>query len=62
MRRKIPLFFSDNELGTFEFGMLLRIRREDCDDEDLRYERHVRKLFKGKVRCIEGVLILEDES
>ena len=52
----ICMFYSDNQVGTHEFGFIPRIDGEDPDDEDLRYQRHLRsmeieaRVYDGKVR------------
>ena len=38
----IPLSFSDVDFGCIEYGFITRDWTKDPDDEDLRYERHVR--------------------
>ena len=58
MEKKIPLLFSDVDYGCEEYGFIPRRKREDVDDEDFRYERHVVGLTRLRVRVIDGYLLL----
>jgi hypothetical protein len=40
---RIPLLFSDTTLGTQEFGTITRTLDGDPNDDDRRYERHLRR-------------------
>lgn len=55
-RQEIPLTFSDHQVGTTDFGVIDRNRR-DPDDEDLDYQRHIRKITGDNAwTCADGVL------
>lgn len=41
--RVIDMLFSDVTFGTKEFGYIARREDEDPDDEDARYERHLKQ-------------------
>jgi len=40
----IHLLYNDNQIGTHEHGFIPRKDGEDPDDEDRRYQRHLRGL------------------
>ena len=44
MKSTILLTFSDTELGTAEFGYVSRKPGQDPDDEDARYQSHLKKM------------------
>lgn len=54
---RIPLLFSDTTLGTLAFGLIPRTPGADPDDEDRRYERHIRTTCPDlRARVVEGVV------
>lgn len=54
----IPLLFSDLSYGTQEYGFLVRKPGQDGDDEDARYQRHLKvqgieaRVWDGKVKVV----------
>jgi len=54
----IPLLFSDLSYGTHEYGFLVRKQGQDSDDEDSRYQRHLKnqgveaRVWDGKVKIV----------
>lgn len=54
----IPLLFADASYGTQEYGFLVRKPGQDPDDEDARYQSHLKKqgvearVVDGKVRIV----------
>ena len=54
--RIIHLLFSDVSFGTHEYGFIPRKSGEDPDDEDRRYQRHLKsqgldtRVWDGKVK------------
>ena len=52
----VHLLYSDNRIGTHEYGFVPRQDGEDPDDEDRRYQRHLRaqgveaRVWDGKVK------------
>lgn len=58
----IPLSFSDTQVGTEEYGFIPRqvggCGEDAADDEDLAYQRHVRRTTGDKTfRVVEGQLL-----
>jgi len=43
-KNTLPILFSDVDYGTVEYGFISRVTGADPDDEDLTYERHLRKM------------------
>lgn len=54
----IHLLFSDVSFGTHEYGFIPRKDLQDPDDEDARYERHVKKAFGLEARVWDGKVYL----
>lgn len=56
--KTIPLLFSDLSYGTHEYGFLVRKPTQDSDDEDARYQMHLKnqgveaRVVDGKVRIV----------
>lgn len=52
----VDLLYSDNQVGTHEYGFIPRKSGEDPDNEDLRYQRHLKaqgheaRVWDGKVK------------
>ena len=52
----ISLLYSDNQVGTHEYGFIPRKSGEDPDDEDRRYQRHLKsqgleaRVWDGKAK------------
>lgn len=55
----IYLLFSDVTFGTHEYGFIPRKVVQDPDDDDARYERHLKfkginaRVYDGKVKLLE---------
>lgn len=56
----IFLLYSDNQIGTHEYGFIPRKGGEDPDDEDRRYQRHLRaqginaRVYDAKVKIFDA--------
>jgi hypothetical protein len=52
----VDLLYSDNQVGTHEYGFIPRKSGEDPDNEDRRYQRHLKeqgleaRVWDGKVK------------
>lgn len=57
------LLFSDLEVGCHQLGWMPRLKKGDADDEDLAYERFVRKTkgIRAKVAGMRGYAIVTSE-
>lgn len=63
-KRQYDCLMSDLEFGTHEYGFIPRIKGEDPDDEDLRYQRFVQKqLPPGQhARCVHCYLTITEDA
>jgi hypothetical protein len=62
MKKRIPLTFSDFTFGTKEYGYIPRPAGSEPDDEDMLYQRHVRRVLGlTGARVVEGTLIVPAE-
>lgn len=56
--KNIDLLFSDVSFGTHEYGFLPRKDAQDPDDEDMRYQRHLKakgisaRVWNGQVQIL----------
>lgn len=56
----IACLMSDLEFGHPDFGWIARVDGEDGDDEDMRYERFLKK--QGFNMCVVGAVMYPKET
>ncbi len=58
--KRVDLLFSELDFGTYEWGFIKRDGCRDEDEEDTRYQRHMKEKHGIDVKCANGYMYLPE--